>query len=120
MIIIASLIGIGSISVLFFFLFKIYKRNNRVIDETEDIQSVVHYQCPKCNKQMERGMALAGRGIIYKAEDGKPISSFSTINQVLDNTLSMSLPPAFNRAWHCTNCKYLLLDHSVLVKKKRK
>lgn len=120
MIIIASLIGISSISFLLFFLFKTYKSNNRVIDEEEDIQGAVHYQCPKCNQQMERGMALAGRGIIYKADDGQPISSFSTINQVLENTLSMSLPPAFNRAWHCNNCKYLLLDHSVLVRRKKR
>ena len=120
MITIALLIGIRCISFLLFFFIKTYKRNNNVIDEEQDVQCAAHYHCPKCNQLMERGLALAGRGIIYKCEDGKPISSFSTINQVLENTLSMSLPQASNRAWHCKHCKHLQLDHNTLIRKMKK
>ncbi|GEM_PF-781961 len=120
-IIFALLLGVTSLAVVFFFVYKSYKKNNSVLKEDEDVHGgMAHYNCPKCNQQMEKGYAVAGRGIIYQKEDSKPISPFSTILSVLDNTMSLSFQPAVNRAWHCNTCKYLILDHSKLIKRTKK
>ncbi|TAK50751.1 MAG: hypothetical protein EPO24_16480 [Bacteroidetes bacterium] len=120
-IVIAVLVALSSLAVVLFFLLRAYRKNNRVINEDEDMHgALAQYNCPKCSQQMKKGFALAGRGIIYQPEEHARISSFVTIMSVLENTMSMSLPPAVNRAWHCDTCKYLILDHSTLIRQKKK
>ncbi len=117
---IAAIVLITTTTLVFVLFVRSQRRNSSVVKEEEDVQGAhAHYACPKCGQSMEKGFAVAGRGIIYHAEDGKAISPFMTILSVLENTMSFSMKPAENRAWHCASCKYLLLDHSTLIRRKK-
>jgi hypothetical protein len=77
------------------------------------------FDCPQCHRRMENGFAFSGRGIIYHPRAGKPLSPFAHIGQALENTVSLHLRPAENQAWHCGNCRLVLIDHSRLVRSRR-
>jgi hypothetical protein len=98
---------------------KIAKRNTNVPDH-EDLWTGKDYRCPACQSPLEQGFAHAGKGIVWRSRLEKKPGTFAHIGQVLDNTLSLRLPPALNMAWHCSNCSLLLLDHSRLVMTSRR
>ena len=103
---------------LWVFLRKIVKKNKV---EYKDYSLLVwqEYKCLNCREIMEQGFAFTGKGIIWALKNKKKPGAFSNIGQVLENTLSMSFRPALNMAWHCNNCKLIVIDHSRLLKDKK-
>lgn len=73
-------------------------------------------RCPQCTETMQQGYVMAGRGLIWRSIQDRPIGSFAHIGQALDNTLSFSLPPKLNMAWHCEQCRLILVDHAKMIK----
>ena len=73
-------------------------------------------RCPQCGAPMEEGWVMLGRGAIWSARRmGRP-GTFAHIGVALENTVSLSLPPAANMAWRCPTCRLLLVDYDKLVK----
>ena len=97
---------------------KIVKANTVVKLKKSEIEWA-EIKCPKCQQVMERGLSLAGRGIIWSEKDGKKPGTLATSIAALDNTLSINIPPALNVSWRCSRCKLIILDHSKLVKVKK-
>ncbi|MCU0835722.1 MAG: hypothetical protein MUC77_15015 [Chromatiaceae bacterium] len=64
---------------------------------------------------MDPGWVMLGKGAIWsKRSAGRP-GTFSHIGNALENTISLSIPPAANMAWRCERCRLLLIDHGKLV-----
>ena len=111
-------LGIALIIVLIaIFLLMRILRGSRVVPDQPSLWDGRRYACPECGVSMQQGFIMAGRGIIWRRKDDKPISSFAHIGQALDNTLSASLQPRQNMAWHCSACRLILIDHAKLVKR---
>lgn len=51
-------------------------------------------------------------------QDGATVKPglFANFGSVLENTLSFSLPPAWNMAWRCRASGLVVLDHSRLIR----
>lgn len=94
---------------------KINKGNN-VIKLKESEIEWKELRCPKCQKVMDTGLSLAGRGIIWREKTEKKPRLFSNIGSVLENTISMNVLPASNISWRCSSCKLVILDNSKMVK----
>jgi hypothetical protein len=73
-------------------------------------------QCPKCQKVMDTGLSIAGRGIIWREKTDLKPGLFFNIGSVLENTISLNLLPALNISWRCSCCKLVILDNSKMVK----
>jgi len=73
-------------------------------------------KCPKCQKVMDTGFSLPGRGIIWREKNEKKPGPFSNIGSVLENTISLNFLPALNISWRCCSCKLVILDISKMVK----
>ena len=91
-------------------------KGNKVLKLKESEINWEEIKCPKCQVLMEAGYSMAGRGIIWREKRAKKPGTFSTIGSVLDNTLSINIPPALNISWRCRSCKLIVLDNSKLVK----
>jgi len=112
------LVGAMAIALLVFLLWVIRRLQRRNLSVAEDPQlwEDRSYRCPECGRGMEEGWVLLGKGAIWSPRSkGKP-GTFSHVGQALENTISLSLPPATNMGWRCGGCRLLLLDHSKLVK----
>jgi len=111
-------VGFLLIAILVFvlLLYRILRRSQVVRDDAS-LWKDRNYPCPQCGAIMEQGFIMAGRGIIWRPKDDKPIGTFAHIGQALDNTISPSLPPRQNMAWHCPRCRLILVDHDKLVKR---
>lgn len=105
-----------AVSVFAILLYRILRRS-RVVRDSESLWKGRDYRCPQCGELLEQGFIMAGRGIIWRPRSDKPIGAFAHIGQALDNTLSPSLPPRQNMAWHCPDCRLILIDHDKLVKR---
>lgn len=74
--------------------------------------------CPRCQKAMTPGLAMLGRGLIWRKPETSGAGTFSMITQALPNTISMNIRPAYNRAWRCDDCSTALIDYSKMVRVK--
>ena len=118
-VIIAGIVGI----VVMLFLFVMIRRLqslNREYKRYDEIDRYITYKCPKCGKVMENGFAMAGKGICYRSDEEKPLSSAQFgFRKFLKNTMNMTMSIKENVAWRCRDCNYVLIDHSYLVDSKR-
>ena len=96
------------------------EKKNKVVEINEALLDWEDIKCPKCQTIMEQGYAFAGKGIIWTAKWNKLPGTFTTTFTSLENTLSMSLSPRVNMAWHCDRCKMVILDHSRMLKRKKR
>ncbi len=112
------LLGFTAIAFIFWLLGQVTRRNV-TIGETSDLWQGKIYHCPICSQTMHQGYVLTGKGIIWTPRSGKPIGTLAHIGQSLENTLSLSVPPALNMAWQCGDCKHILIDYSKLVKPRK-
>lgn len=91
-------------------------KGNSVIKLKESEVEWKELKCPKCQKVMDTGLSLAGRGIIWREKIEKKPGLFSNIGSVLENTISLNILPALNISWRCSSCKLVILDNSKMVK----
>ena len=103
---------------VFWILVRKLVKSNRVLKLNESEINWEEIECPKCQIPMESGYSMAGRGVIWREKGAKRPGTFSTIGSVLENTMSINMPPALNISWRCHNCKLIVLDHSKMVKVK--
>jgi hypothetical protein len=94
---------------------KISKGNSVVKVKQSEIEWI-ELKCPKCQKIMDVGYSLAGRGIIWREKTEMKPGLFSSIGSALENTISLNILPALNISWRCSSCKLVILDHSKMVK----
>lgn len=80
----------------------------------EEIGIIPDYSCPKCNKQMVKGFTCTN-GIVWRNESDPPFSLHIRRSQALENTTPV-LTVCENMAWYCSRCRYVLIDHSAVVK----
>ena len=106
------------VGVLWLLLRKLTKEN-KITKLSESEIEWQEIKCPKCQHAMECGYSMAGRGVIWREKHAKRPGLFATIFSALDNTMSISAPPALNLSWHCQHCKLIMLDHSKMVKVKK-
>ena len=114
LVIVAALIVISA----FLIIIRKLVKGNKVEILNESQINWEETKCPKCQVPMESGYSMAGRGVIWRERSGKKPGTFSTIASVLDNTMSISMPPALNISWRCQSCKLIILDNSRMVKVK--
>lgn len=108
---------------LFIFLFAQLRKLNKntvIIDYDHAKLKNDKYQCPKCSVLMKPVFVIAGKGIMWRYADDKPLKVFSMIFRCLDNTLNMSASVRENMAFECEDCKFVLIDHSCFVGKLNK
>jgi hypothetical protein len=91
-------------------------RKNRTVADSPSLWEGRDYRCPQCSTSMERGWVMLGRGAIWSAHGARKPGTFAHIGGALENTVSLSLPPAANMAWRCPTCRLLLVDHDKLVR----
>jgi len=91
-------------------------KGNSVIKLKESEMEWKELKCPKCQKLMDTGLSLAGRGIIWREKTEKKPGLFSNIGSVLENTISLNVLPTLNVSWRCSSCKLVILDNSKMVK----
>jgi len=89
---------------------------NTVVARPREALAWQDFKCPGCAEQMAQGMAMAARGLTWKEGGTVKPGLFGNFGSVLENTLSFSLPPAWNMAWRCEACGLVVLDHSRLIK----
>lgn len=118
-VLIAGIVGIAVMLFLYVMIKKLLNLN-REYKRYDEIDRYISYQCPKCGKVMENGFAMAGKGICYRANEEKPLSSFQFgFRRFLKNTMNMTASIKENVAWRCRDCNYILVDHSFLVGNKK-
>lgn len=69
-------------------------------------------RCPHCGRDMEPGFVRAGQGL-YWFDRHAPIANLVPVFRALPNTLSFALRQPVLRAWRCSACHRLLVDHGV-------
>ena len=99
-----------------FLLVRYLRAKNQVANYDSRGHQKVAVACPSCQRAMAPGLALMGRGLIWRQPGQRGSGTFSLITQALPNTLSINLPPAFNRAWRCEGCEMAVIDHSEMVR----
>ena len=106
---IATIIPLG---ILLMIIRNIYKRNKSFMTYTDylpyDLQDV---PCPRCQETMDPGFIMAGKGMQWR----KQRDSFTTFKLGLENTMNVTMTTKENRAWHCENCRMLVIDHSTMI-----
>ena len=113
---IGGLIAVAALLALFWLVRRVTARNRSVANDPA-LWRDRDYRCPDCGVAMQQGWVLLGKGAIWSPLGrGKP-GTFSHIGSSLENTISLSVPPALNMAWHCPSCRILLLDHDKLVRR---
>ena len=111
----AGAIAIGAL-VLLWMLVRHLQGRTRTLPASPALWEGRDYPCPDCGARMEPGWLLLGKGAIWSPRDRGQPGTFAHIGQALPNTISLSLKPACNMGWRCTDCQLLLVDHSKLVK----
>jgi hypothetical protein len=112
----AALICVSALLALFWLVRHIDRKSTKVADRVA-LWNERDYLCPACGEPMEQGWVMLGKGAIWSQRSkGKP-GIFSSIGSALDNTISLSLRPASNMAWRCSDCRLLVVDHSKLVER---
>ncbi len=101
---------------VFWVILRKIAKGTKVLELNESRISWEEVRCPKCQVPMEPGYSMAGRGVIWRKKGAKRPGTFSTINSVLENTLSINIRPALNISWRCPGCKLIILDYSKMVK----
>ena len=114
LVIVATLIVIGA----FLIIIRKLVKGNEIELLYESQISWEETKCPRCQVPMESGYSMAGRGVIWRERSAKKPGTFSTIASVLENTMSINMPPALNISWRCKSCKLIVLDNSKMVKVK--
>ncbi len=113
--VLAVLFVVISILIIILLLRKLENKNN-VINIDRSSMNWDAYKCPKCRSIMEQGFSFSPRGVVWTQNNDKTPGAFTTINQSLENTLSMRFSPAVNKAWKCKTCKMLVMDYSQMLK----
>ncbi|HBG98866.1 MAG TPA: hypothetical protein DDY29_09135 [Rhodobacteraceae bacterium] len=90
-------------------------RRNRHLIAPDPTDAADPLPCPTCGAPMPAGAVLLGRGANWAPHGAARPGPLATVFGTLPNTLSLALPPALNRAWHCEGCRILVVDHSALV-----
>jgi hypothetical protein len=111
----AALLALGVLLALLWIVRRI-QRTTRTVPEAPGLWEGRDYRCPQCGTPMAQGWVMLGRGAIWAARGGRRPGIFAHIGASLENTISLSLPPAANMAWRCPTCRLLLVDHDKLVK----
>ena len=111
----AILISIFFAIALLVIIGKVNKRNTVVKLKKSEIEWK-KLKCPKCQKVMDTGFSLPGRGIIWREKNEKKPGPFSNVGSVLENTVSLSFLQPLNISWRCSSCKLVTLDISKMVK----
>jgi hypothetical protein len=109
--------GVVVVAALLVLLWAVRKiqRKSRVLSDSPFLWEGRSYFCLQCNAPMEPGWVMLGRGAIWSSRNsGKP-GIFAHIGSALENTVSLSVPPAANMAWRCPSCRLLLVDYDKLV-----
>ena len=114
----ASLTGLAAILVLLFLLWVLRRigRGTREVTGGPGLWDGRDYRCPACGTAMDQGWLLFGRGAVWSPRGRGQPGALTGITAALPNTISLSLRPACNMAWHCPRCQLLVADHSKLVK----
>ena len=118
LVVITLLLTVIGIAFLVYYLRKTEKRNHIVTTH----ESLLHWQevkCSHCGKSMEQGYSFTGKGISWTPRHGRKAGNILTIVSILENTFSMRLPQPLNMAWHCNQCKLIVIDHSKMVRFKK-
>ncbi|MEJ2509757.1 MAG: PF20097 family protein [Gammaproteobacteria bacterium] len=115
----AALLVIG-LGLLMWWLLRRLARTTRVVQGRDAELDRPERRCPACGQTMAQGYVMAGRGLIWGERHRKTPGTFAHIGQSLANTISLTLPPALNMAWRCEPCALVLVDHSKMVKLKRR
>lgn len=115
--IIAILVVVIGLMVLLYFLLKLERKNN-VKTINEAMIEWKEIKCVNCHRLMDKGYAFAGKGINWVPKGEKKPGAFSTVGSVLENTFSLRIPPAINRAWYCKRCRIVVFDNSEMLKVK--
>jgi hypothetical protein len=113
--VIAILIVIIGLLGLWYFFRKLEQRNN-VLTVDETTLKWKELKCVNCGNLMENGYSFAGRGINWIPKNEKKPGIFSSVGSVLENTISLRIPPPINMAWYCKNCKIVVIDNSKMLK----
>jgi len=113
---IVALIGILVVSVLTLWLLRRLARRHVAVANRSDLWRGRDYHCPACATPMVAGWVMLGKGAIWSPRSKGAPGTFAHIGQALENTISLSMRPAANMAWHCPHCRLLLVDHDKLVK----
>ena len=91
------------------------RRHHRAVPDDAALWQGRDYPCPGCGAAMTQGWVMLGKGAIFATRgQGRP-GLFAHIGSALPNTIGMHMRPAANMAWHCDECRLLLLDHDKLV-----
>lgn len=115
---IAVLIAVTGIIILIYFLRKM-ERKNRIVSAHESELHWKDIKCSYCGQYVDQGYAFAGKGISWTPRQHRKPGVFSTVVSSLENTISMRIPPPLNMAWHCNNCKLIVIDHSKMISLKK-
>ena len=108
------IVFIGLLGLLYFFR-KLEQRNN-VLTVDETTLKWKELKCVNCENLMENGYSFAGRGINWIPKNEKKPGIFSSAGSVLENTISLRIPPPINMAWYCKSCKVIVFDNSKMLR----
>ncbi|HKK04571.1 MAG TPA: PF20097 family protein [Gammaproteobacteria bacterium] len=117
--IVAAVLLIG-MPVLLWLIVRRVTKSAQVVEARDGELDWPDRRCPICGGTMAQGFVMAGRGLIWAGRHRKAPGTFAHIGQSLANTISMNLPPALNMAWRCEPCSLVLVDHSRMIKLKRR
>lgn len=76
-------------------------------------------KCPKCSQDMSGGYVPATKPIIWLENKDDKVGAFGSMKKVVENTFSIPIRQKDNRAWRCSECKFILLDHSTLIDRRK-
>lgn len=110
--------GLVAIAALVFLLVLVRRIRGRTLSVRDEPGLWVgrDYACPDCRAPMDQGWVMLGKGAIWSQRSAGRPGTFSHIGSALENTISLSIPPAANMAWRCERCRLLLVDHGKLVR----
>jgi hypothetical protein len=110
--------GLVAVAVLVFLLVLVRHIGRRTLSVRDEpgLWSGRDYLCPQCRAPMDPGWVMLGKGAIWSRRSAGRPGTFSHIGSALENTISLSIPPAANMAWRCERCRLLLVDHGKLVR----
>jgi len=112
--IVAGLVAIAGLLFLLVLVRHIRGRTRSVRDEP-GLWAGRDYLCPQCGARMDQGWVMLGKGAIWSERSAGRPGTFAHIGNALENTISLSIPPAANMAWRCGHCRLLLVDYGKLV-----
>ena len=110
-VIISVLISVLTVVIVFLVLkLKTRVTDNKVLSRSSMIFPSVN--CPKCQKEMEKGFVPIQKGIYYRNINEKPFTQLLSMKKLFKNTLSFGVRQLELQSWRCNKCNYLLINHN--------